>query len=483
MDRNLRTIAIVLTAIMCLAASHAALASEAEDSGSAATTRFVFWGGEKKVDLGFGAVFDKPFYREGYFSWAVLGVAIVIGGLFSYSTAGAGAPAAAMGVSKVASAVGGGGVGSYMAGLSTIGGWVGGNAMVGAAILNGLSLGVGGGGTAWASMSAIGKVAVVASVTATTLDGVLLFNNFDTKELSYRIILPVPSKFGTRKARSTAADIAEAEADAFKALKSDDHCAFLDASERRELAIESSRSIAETAIQQSGKPEHLIVLAILRKNAGDSDQFRQLLGNIAPSAISNPGYLYYLKAIMSIENGDVQEAERFLWASWKASPYAIEPPILLVNLLGFQDFEKNEDEILFIVETAAKQFDDGDYDTPFSLLALNYRVATQYFIHGRFAESEMYYRRAYREIPRLTKHFDRFGRMEIRTPVDLGIANSLHGQNKVDEADAIVERLLKRVDAEDDRNVISAQYLGHTASIEAAPLTEPEEYPAVEPSC
>ena len=483
MHRNARKIAIVLAAIMCLTASPASLASQTDESASGAPVRLIFSSSEGKVDLGFGAVFDKPFYREGYFPWAVLAATVVIAGVFSYATAGAGAPAAATGVSTVASAVGGGGAGSYMVGLSTIGGWFGGNAMVGAAILNGLSLGVGGGGTAWASLSAIGKAGVVASVTATTLDGVLLFTNFDTKELSYRIVLPVPSQFGTRKAQSVAEEISKAEADAFKAVKSDDHCALLDASNRRNLAIESSKSLAESAIQHSRRPEHLLVLAILRKNAGDSEQFQRLLANIPPSAISNPGYLYYLRAIMSIENGDFQEAERFLWASWTASSYAIEPPILLINLLGFQDFKNNEKEILFIVERAAKQFDDGDYDTPFSLLALNYRLATQYFINDRFVEAETYYRRAYREIPRLTKHFDYFGRMEIRTPVELGIANSLHSQGKVNEANEIVNSLLNRVDAEDDKNAIRTLYLGFAVSPEAPSPVEATEMESLEPDC
>ena len=486
MDRKLRNIAIVLAVIMTLTGSHPVLASEPDGSGSGATIHTAFWGGEKKVDLSFGAVFDKPFYREGYFPWAVLGATIVIAGVLSYATAGAGAPAAATGVSTVASAVGGGGAGSYMVGLSTIGGWFGGNAMVGAAILNGLSLGVGGGGTAWASLSAIAKVGVVASVTATTLDGVLLFTDPTTKELSYRIILPVPSNFGTRKARGAAKDIAKAQADAFKAVKNDDHCALLDASGRRDLAIESSRLHAESAIQQPGKPEHLLVLAILRKNAGDSAHFQQLLERIAPSTVSNPGYLYYLKAILSIENGDLEQAERFLWASWTASPYAIEPAILLVNMLGFRDFNKNEDKILFIVERATKQFDDGDYDTPYSLLALNFRLATQYFIHQRFVEAETYYRRAYKEMPRLTRHFDYFGRRDIRTPVELGIANSLYGQGKIEEADKIVDGLLKRVDTEEEKQVIRRQYLRHAGvelSTETASPVEGMEAEIVAPTC
>ena len=484
MDRNLKTIVIVLIAVTFLTGSNAALATQGEkDSGETITV--AFWGGEKKVDLSFEAVFDTPFYREGYFPWAILAATIVVAGVVSFATAGAGAPAAATGASTVASAVAGGGAGSYMAGLSTIGGWFGGNAMVGAAILNGLSLGLGGGGTAWASLSAIGKIAVVASVTATSLDGVLLFIDPTSKELSYRIVLPVPENVGTKETRAAVQEIADFQAAALKALRKDDQSGFCDAAQRREYAVEWTRVLAESATRSSS-PEDLIVLATLRKNAGDSAQFQQLLESIAPSAVSNSGYLYYLKAILSIENGDLEQAERFLWSSWAASLYAIEPPILLVNLFGFRDFNSNEENILFIVERAAKRFDDGEYETPYSMLALYYRLATQYFIHERYAEAEKYYRLAYKEVPFLTKHFDYFGKKRIRPIVELGIANSLHGQGRVGDADSIVERLIKDSDSEEERDALRMQYVKHAASPDsgdARPPEKPVESQNLEPVC
>ena len=484
MDRHLRTITLVLTAIVFLAAPNAAIAS-GEDNDSGATIKLAFLGGDKKVDLSFKEVFDKPFYREGYFPWAVLAATIVVAGVVSFATFGTGAPAAATGVGTVASVVGGGGAGSYMAGLSTIGGWFGGNAMVGAAILNGLSLGVGGGSTAWVSMSAVGKIAVVASVTATSLDGVLLFIDSETKELSYRIVLPVPENIGASDTREAIEEISEFQAAALKALRKGDQCGFQDAAQRRNYAVEWTRVLAESP-SRSNDPGNLIVLAVVRKNASDFGHFQELLGSIAPTAIKTPSYFYYLNAILSIENGDLSAAKEFLWRAWIGAPYAIEPPILLVNLLGFEDFEGNEEKILSIVERAREDFDDGDYETPYSLLALYYRLATQYFIHERYAEAEKYYRLAYKEVPFLTKHFDYFGKKGIRPTVELGVANSLHGQGKVKDADAIVERLIKDSDSEEEREAIRMQYVKHAASadsIDARPPEKPAESQNLEPVC
>lgn len=93
------------------------------------------WGNNHLDELTFSRLFPKPIYQKSYFSAIAMVTAMVVAGVVSYFTAGAGAPASALGVSTIASWIAGGGAGSYMARLSTIGGWFGGNAMLGEASL------------------------------------------------------------------------------------------------------------------------------------------------------------------------------------------------------------------------------------------------------------------------------------------------------------------------------------------------------------
>jgi hypothetical protein len=60
-----------------------------------------------------------------------------------------------------------------MAGLSTVGGFVGGNAIIGATILNGLSYGlIGGTMGKFVLLSSAAKFGVIANITAVGLDGI-----------------------------------------------------------------------------------------------------------------------------------------------------------------------------------------------------------------------------------------------------------------------------------------------------------------------
>ena len=58
---------------------------------------------EHLKELTFSEIYPKPIWKKSYFSWIIMGVTIVIAGVVSYFTAGAGAPEAATGVSTVAS--------------------------------------------------------------------------------------------------------------------------------------------------------------------------------------------------------------------------------------------------------------------------------------------------------------------------------------------------------------------------------------------
>ena len=201
---------------MLLSVSQPVLALEQLNDLKVYANKGMFWKSKSLKELSFASVYPTPLYAKSYFGLVLTGATVVGAGAFSYFTAGAGAPVAAAGVSSVASWVAGGGAGSYMGGLSIVGGWFGGNAMVGSAILNGISIGVAGGGGAFATLPATGKMLVMASVTSAALDGVAVLQNPETKNLQYRVRLTTPRNLGSREVRQLTKELEEAESTLIK---------------------------------------------------------------------------------------------------------------------------------------------------------------------------------------------------------------------------------------------------------------------------
>jgi tetratricopeptide (TPR) repeat protein len=426
--------------------------------------------GDDASDLSFAGVFPKPFYQKTYFAWLVLGASIVVAGTISYFTAGAGAPAAATGVSTVASTIAGGGAGSYMAGLSIVGGWFGGNAMLGSAILNGIAFGLGGGGAAFASLTAIGKVGVLSSVTATALDGVLVYLPPEKKEIVYRVRLTVPDRIGSSDVKDLVDELNEAEADLVKIASklekarsnSDEEKVAELTRESRDLVatrkqlLDEAAQRADAALTADVGVEDLLVLAILSKNAGKEQSFQKLLRRIPAERVMNRSYLDYLAAVTRIERGEIKPSDALLRRSWGASPYAVEPALLLVHVLGHNGFTKSERAILEVVSRAEKQFDRDEYASSYSLLALYYRVAAMYFMDKRYQEAQEYYEKAYKELPWTQKYF---GNKQLKNLIRLGIANSLYGQNQRQSAQELFAKLLKDAETDEEKELLRSQFV------------------------
>jgi predicted negative regulator of RcsB-dependent stress response len=405
----------------------------------------------------------------------MLGASIVVAGTLSYFTAGAGAPAAATGVSTVASLVGGGGAGSYMAGLSIIGSWFGGNAMLGSAILNGIAFGLGGGGAAYASLPAIGKAGVLASVSATALDGVLIYLPPDKKELVYRIRLPVPDRIGSSNVENLVEDLNEVDADlvklagkiekaksknetdSIKKLESELRILLATKKELEKQALER----AAAALKKDTSAEDLLVLAILSKNLDHPKVFYELLRKIPAEQIMSRSYLDYLSAVTSIEGGRLGPAEDALRESWGGSPYAIEPALLLVNLLGHKGFEQNEKAILEVVGIAERRFDSDKYASSFSLLALYFRVGTMYFMAKRYADAQTYFEKAYKELPWTQKYL---GSPQLKNLIRLAIANSLYGQGHKRAAEDLINEVLEDAETYAEKERIRSQFAPNVES-------------------
>lgn len=424
-------------------------------------------------DLGFQTAFHRPFYKKKTFGLFVTGTSVLAAGAFSYLTAGAGAPAAAAGVSSVASWLAGGGAGSYMAGLSIVGGWFGGNAMLGAAVLNGISLGTVGAAGTWASLTAGQKALALATTTATALDGILIVSKPDSKELEWRMRLNVPRYLADEETRDLLAALDEATIELTEvgsalasatrsqtpnAPKSSEHLLlernFAAAEARHAMAVKQIEAELDYINHSGGTNHMMVVMAVIAQNQGRSASFRSLINRVNADSLEDRSYYNYLLAIGELQLGDLTKAKQLLQASWKEAPYAIEPAILLAGIAGVKDFQANEPKIDEIVNLAKKNFDADKYDTPVGLTTLHYRVGTMALNAERCDASLKAFNNAQDEQSTVSKYFH--GK-DIRNFLDIGKANALHCLGKISDAHKLFKAVQKR-NSSDDGRVLCEQY-------------------------
>jgi len=335
----------------------------------------------------------------------------------------------------------------------------GGNAMLGSAILNGISIGVTGGGAAFSTLPAAAKVGVMASVTASALDGVALIENPETKNLSYRIRLTVPKKLGSKEVRLLTRRLDEVEAKLLKADASKSKKAYLELVKKKNALLREAVAKGQAALKKGSSNEDLIVLGIVSKKAGRYDLSEKLFNKIPIGKMEDTGYIDYLKAVACIERGATQAATNLLWKSWRLNRYAIEQPLLLINILGSgKKFESHEEEIRAIVERAKEEFDSDKYETGYSLVSLNYRLATMYYQNKRYKLAESYYKKAYGNLSFLQKSL---GDRSMKNSIRLGIANAMYGQNEKPKAQELFDEILADVKTDDEKAFIKSQYVGN----------------------
>ncbi len=394
-----------------------------------------FWDEKPLQNVGFSDLYPKPLYKKSYFELTIIGTSVVAAGVFSYFTAGIGAPKAAMGVSWIASWIAGGKAGAYMAGLSMVGSAVGGNAMVGAAILNGLSYGLIGGGAKFTALSAAAKFGVMATVTSTVLDGVAIFRNPDTGQLHYVSKLILPKKFGSKRVIQLINEIEDFKEKRVEAsTEGDDETA-----SRYQKLIEVNMEHAELMLVKllESNPkisrslqEDLLILSMVAYENWNFDLFERGLKKfkrVGWRTRDDSGYLLYLEAINylhSSQNSDqVKTALRTLGQSIRQNPYAIEPIILYVNLLS-DDLSNNEQLMLDKIDYAEENYNSNKYSSPYSLLALFFRVGTIYHNHQRCVKAKQYFEKAKNEIGFIRGLFPSSDYLENQ--IQLGIANSYY---------------------------------------------------------
>lgn len=408
----------------------------------------------RRPKLNFNEAFPKAIYKKSYFGVALVGTTMVGAGVVSYFTAGAGAPAAATGVSTVATWVAGGGQGAYMAGLSTIGGWFGGNAMLGSAILNGVSLGLGGGSAAFATLSPLAKAGVVANLTASALDGVMYVTPSDTEELGFRVSLPLPRHFCGEHLSDLCERRERINAGWLKAENEYDKAKL---SAEQEVLERNIRKTASDPESGQWRADEQLALAVLAHQIGAADDFDRILARLPEAPAGEGGYLHYLRAVSCIGRGDMQCANAQLTQTWEIEPYNLEAPMLLIHLLNHRGFEQNQSRIRQIAAQAIKDFDEDKYQTSLTPVSLEFRLATLHYQNSEYGRAAAYYESALKQLSLMQRYVLS---TPIRTEIQLGLANTLYAEGNVDDAETRIWQLLAAADGNEAKRKLKSRYAG-----------------------
>ena len=351
----------------------------------------------RKYDITFAKIYPKPIWEKSYFSWIVLATTIVIAGAVSYFTAGAGAPEAAAGVSTVASWIGGGGAGSYMAGLSTVGSVVGGNVMVGAAILNGISLGTIGWGAGKTTLALASKIAVI---TDCSLNGFVIIKSSSQKDAIYIFDIKLPKGIGDEKIQMLVNNIYEIY-DKQQDLLEKKH--FEEANLLNETInkfyLLGNKLLKKELIKNSPDIYNLIVLGIIAYKTGNLELYQEALNTILvyKEKIRKRSFLDYLLGIyyLSIPNNkeNVNKAFNYFQQSYYEENYVIEPILVIIDILA-QNYYKNKILITSWVKNAVENYDEDKYEGK-NLFNLYYKAAAVSFLNNDWTMAITYYKKAY----------------------------------------------------------------------------------------
>lgn len=426
----------------------------------------------------FSDVYESSFLDKSYVMPVMVGgLAIAAGGAVAFSTmtGGAGAPAAGAGVGSFAAWVGGNVPGAYMIGLSTVGGYFGGNAIVGAAILNGAS----------AALVATTGGSVVGSTIAGTaylVDGFSYVKDQETKNLVFLTTLPLTPETGGDSTQDAVENIVALESDiasladetttkekdfavkisTFSALGSKTFKQALElnrlAGEVKNLRLDqknltnrlqslknSQTDALERILDQAPQRQgDILSLSLIAWNEHRYELFQQAVATLKPADVSDTGFYHYLKALSALAADNRDLADRELSSAMLSGPYALEP-VLLRTIMLSEDFEKNRHRIEEMAFFAEEKFNRNEYKTELRLPSLFFRLGSIYFENEQYEESKVYFSRAHDAlgITQRNKWISRIGMgdQEYSRLIRANVANSEYMLGNTEAAESIMEEI------------------------------------------
>jgi tetratricopeptide (TPR) repeat protein len=421
-------------------------------------------------EVKFSTVYPRSIWQSGYVIWGTTAVVAIGAAVFTVYTGGAGAPAAAAGTSTFASWIAGGGAGSYMAGLSMVGSTFGGNAMLGAAILNGASAAVIG-GTATKTVAGVGTAGYLSKVALSKISRKQLDNLSTTDKLSIKQFMKANIDSGISVGENiyvSLRDIDEFDSDTEtqtvvtqinEALDNGEYEKVKDG--RAKLVkimlnylkkFENCQSPCKTELSM----EDLLILTINSYNSGYMKEFRAGLTIISENMdknrnLENNSFYWYLNALDSVHHREYKKAIQMIKERVVVQEKeAIEPYLLLANLEFYENGTENLPSIV-------KQAEDGvnyeNHETPFGLYNLYSIVGNAYYNSNDYDNAEKYLRFAWDTTPI-------FAPDRVKATTRLGLANALYSQNKKEEANKLYMETIEE-NCEEMLSECKSNYLGN----------------------
>jgi hypothetical protein len=250
--------------------------------------------------------------------------------------------------------------------------------MTGAAILNGISIGlIGGGAAGKASLTLAGKVAEVLDL---AINGVISIGELkeDLKRTVYNFKIKLPEELGGDQVKKLAEKIGELEEEVAEATADKDSEKVKELNAQLflqyQLGLEFLKVGLEKRILQLGD---LVVLGIIAYRNGHRELFGEALKGAEEFAplLSNRSFLDYLWGVYHLSHpGKRGEGLRYLYRSHQQEKYAIEPALGIVSVLG-GEYRKKRREIGKVVEECGEEFDTDLYNG-YTLFNLYLKVAT-----------------------------------------------------------------------------------------------------------
>jgi hypothetical protein len=220
----------------------------------------------------------------------------------------------------------------------------------------------------------------------------------------------------------------------------------------RQVDVEISR-----ALKAGETSRNSVVLAVLAHNSGRPADFRALLRRIKDEQFKGKSYLDYLRAVAALQIGETALAERLLYGSMKAEHFAIEPPVLLLSVLGRSGYAAREGEINEVERFADMNFDADVYTPVASLVSLHYRLGIMALAAKRCDRALEEFKKAQSNLSAIEKYWT--GK-NVRDLLDIGEANALYCQKRTVDASTLFNKVAGRATSKDARGLLCMQFSG-----------------------
>jgi tetratricopeptide (TPR) repeat protein len=313
---------------------------------------------DKPVAIKFEDVYPVPFYKTGAFKWSAIAVASVAVAIASVASGGV---AAVPGATWIGSLVGGAMGTTWTAGLAMLGG--------GALATGGF--GMAGGAVVIATITDLSMAVLVDGITS------VIPENKGVKNEEMMIFIRFPEwEKGTDKVVKALENIKE--------LKEK----FKDGDISESLYKRNLRNYMEEALDSipiwTKNVYDLVNAAIFSHNLGKHDLAKKYIEKAYIISSDDSSYIYYLKAVLSLYDGDTQSAISYLDSAIEYEKDALLPYILESQILLDQD---NKGAALDILKQGLSNYDDDNFQ-------LNYLAGMIAYDMGVYGEALEYFKTA-----------------------------------------------------------------------------------------